>query len=245
MSARLRALLTALAIAALVFSVAALVARTRPLSNFVDLVITTGSPYVSLLALAAVALSALCHRKLLSIVAAAVVVAAVTVQVPWYYFGRPINIDQHTDIRVLSSNLHRGQADASSFVGLAKESADVITVSEVTAEEVLHLSQAGLDEEFPYSLLSPRAGSGGIGLWSRFPIAAVVPTEQPSVAVVAVRLQVPGVRIDPLVASLHIVSPFAADQNTFVYWQSGIDAAKHGDGQLRRRRRVGGGYCRG
>ena len=69
MSGRPRVLLTALAVAALAFSVVTLVVRTRPLSNLLALVVAAGSPYVPLVALSGLALSALCRRILLSIVA--------------------------------------------------------------------------------------------------------------------------------------------------------------------------------
>ena len=221
---RPRTPLTALAVAALVVSVVTLVVQARPLSNILALVVAVGSPYVPLVALLGLVLSAMCRRVFLSIVAVAVVAVTLAVQVPWYYFGRPADIGQHADIRVLSSNLRKGQADASSFVRLARESADVITVSELTPEEVQRFSQAGIDEVFPYSVLIPAPGAGGIGLWSRFPLAAVSPAKHRSTAVA--RLRVPGVRFDPLVASVHVTSPVAPLAHPFIKWRNGIDAAK-------------------
>jgi endonuclease/exonuclease/phosphatase (EEP) superfamily protein YafD len=218
-------LLTALALGALLFSVATLVARALPLSNVIALVVAVGSPCVPLVALAGVAMSVLCRRILLSIVAVAVVVATVAVQVPWYYFGRPADVGQHADIRVLSSNLRKGRADASSFVELAKANADVITVSELTPEEVRRFSQAGIERVFPYSVLTPAPDAGGIGLYSRFPVAASPPAKHRG-TVAAARLQVPGVRFDPLVASVHVMSPVAHDANSFGGWRIGITATK-------------------
>ena len=123
------------------------------------------------MALTAVAASVAYRRILLSIVAVAVLAVTVAVQVPWYYFGRPADVGEHVDIRVLSSNLRKGRADAPSFVELAKANADVITVSELTPEEVERFAQAGIAEAFPYSILTPAADAGGIGLYSRFPVA--------------------------------------------------------------------------
>jgi endonuclease/exonuclease/phosphatase (EEP) superfamily protein YafD len=226
LSGRLRVRLIALALVALLFSVATLVARALPLSNVFALVVAVGSPYVPLVALFGVALSALTRRILLSIVAVAVVVVTVAVQVPWYYFGRPADVGQHVDIRVLSSNLRKGRADASSFVGLAKANADVITVSELTPEEVQRFSQAGIEEVFPYSVLTPAPDAGGIGLYSRFPLAAVLPAKPRHSGIAAARLRIPGVRFDPLVASVHVISPVAHDANSFGDWRSGITATK-------------------
>jgi endonuclease/exonuclease/phosphatase (EEP) superfamily protein YafD len=225
MSGRRRVHLTALAHVALLFSVATLVARALPLSNVIALVVAVGSPYVPLVALSGLAMSVLCRRILLSIVAVAVVAVTVAVQVPWYYFGRPADVGQHADVRVLSSNLRKGRADASSFVALAKANADVITVSELTPGEVQRFSQAGIEEVFPYSVLTPAPGAAGIGLYSRFPLAAAPPAKHRG-AVAAARLHVPGVRFDPLVASVHVTSPVAHDANSFGSWRSGITATK-------------------
>ena len=102
----------------------------------------------------------------------------------------------------------------------------MITVSELTQEAVQRFSDAGLDKEFPYSVLNPAPGAGGIGLWSRFPLDLITPSELPYVTGVGARLQVPGVRFAPLVASVHVISPVAAEQNAFVQWRTGIDSGK-------------------
>jgi endonuclease/exonuclease/phosphatase (EEP) superfamily protein YafD len=215
----------ALSLVALLFSVATLVARALPLSNVIALVVAVGSPYVPLVALAGVVMFVLCRRIVLSIVTVAVLAVTVAVQVPWYYFGRPADIGQHADIRVLSSNLRKGQADAPSFVELAKANADVITVSELTPEEAQRFSQAGIEEAFPYSVLTPAPDAGGIGLYSRFPLAVPPPAKRPSTVATA-RLRVPGVRFNPLVASMHVFSPVAYDANSFGIWRIGITATK-------------------
>jgi endonuclease/exonuclease/phosphatase (EEP) superfamily protein YafD len=223
LSDTLRARLTVLAVTALSFAVLTMIVRARPLANILVLVVAVGSPYVPWVALSGLTLATLCRRILLSIVAVAVVAATVAVQVSWYYVGRPIAVGHHADIRVLSANLRRGQADASSFVELAVERADVVTVSELTPDEIQRFSQAGIEKAFPHSLLIPAPGAGGIGLWSRFPLGAVVP----NAGIAAARLRVPGVRFDPLVASVHVTSPVAAaDAHSFDKWRRGITAAK-------------------
>lgn len=222
---RLRARLTALTYVAVLVSVATVVARAAPLSNVFGLVVAVGSPYVPLVALLAVVISVAYRRILLSIVAVTVLVVTVAVQVPWYYFGHPADVGQHVDVRVLSSNLRKGQADAPSFVALAKASADVITVSELTPEEVERFSLAGIAEVFPYSVLTPAAGAGGIGLYSRFPLVTS-PTENGRATFAAARLHVPGIRFDPLVASVHIISPVASDTDSFGLWRTGVTATK-------------------
>jgi hypothetical protein len=74
--------MTALAVSALVFAVVTLVARARPVSNIVALVVAVGSPYAPFVALAGLILSVLSRRKLLVIVAVLVVAATFAVQAP-------------------------------------------------------------------------------------------------------------------------------------------------------------------
>jgi endonuclease/exonuclease/phosphatase (EEP) superfamily protein YafD len=221
-----RSRLTLIAVIALTYSVVTLIVRTLPLPNELALVVAVGSPYTSVVALLGLALSTLSRRRLLSTVAVCILATTAAVQVQWYYFGQPAKSGQHVDIRVLSSNLRKGQADAVAFVGLAETSADVITVSELTPEEAQRFSQAGIDNEFPHSLLIPAPDAAGIGLWSRFPIIAVPLAKPWHTGVAAARLRIPGMRLDPLVASVHITSPVTHDENSFTKWRSDIAATK-------------------
>lgn len=55
----------------------------------------------------------------------------------WYYTGQPQSVvSERVELRVLSSNLREGRADMASFANLARTSADVITVSELTPDWV-------------------------------------------------------------------------------------------------------------
>jgi len=219
-------LLTALALAALAFAVLTLVVRANTASNMPALVVAVGSPYTAVGALAVLILLALRRRILLSIIAAVVAIASLAVQVSWYYFGGPPEVGDHATIRMLSSNLFKGRADASSLVKVAEGNADVITVAELTPEAVARLSQVGIDETFAHSLLMPSAGAGGIGIWSRYPLTALSAPKLWRVQMPGARLRVPGVRFDPLVASVHVMSPVAGDQNTVDDWRLGMASAK-------------------
>ncbi|MCH9736624.1 MAG: endonuclease/exonuclease/phosphatase family protein [Actinomycetia bacterium] len=218
-------LLTALAVAALVFSTFTLVVRTRPVSNTFDLVLAVGSPYIALAALLAFALFALRRRIFLSIVAVLVLTASLAVQVSWYYLGRPPEVGQHVEIRILSSNLGRGLADAVSLVEFAGRNADVITVLELTPEAAERFSRAGIDDEFPYSLLV-FGGISGTGVWSRYPLTALSTPKPEGVATSAARLRVPGVRFDPLLAAVHIRPPTGNDDKSVDDWRIALGGAK-------------------
>ncbi|MGE2689149.1 endonuclease/exonuclease/phosphatase family protein [Mycolicibacterium pulveris] len=218
--------LTVLAAGALVISTIALVVRVRPISNVIELVAAVGSPYVPLIAVSCLALLALCRRILLSIVAAAVLATTLAVQVPWYHFGRPPDVGAHVDIHVLSSNLRKGRTEGSAFVGLAMDRSDIVTVSELTSEAIRRFSQAGIGEAFPYSVLRPAPGAGGIGIWSRFPLTEVRLEKRRDNTIAAAHVQIPDVRFNPLVASIHITSPVTAKPNSFEAWRRGIAATQ-------------------
>jgi endonuclease/exonuclease/phosphatase (EEP) superfamily protein YafD len=159
----------------------------------------------------------------LSIVAVVVVAASLAVQVHWYYGVRSGDVaGEHVDVRVLSANLRYGRADPEEFVELARGSADVITVTELTAEAVQRFYAAGIDEEFPHSILFPAPNAGGNGIWSRYPLTPLSPTRYWNSGMVAARVRIPGVPSDPAVASVHITSPMAS----FKSWRNGVTATK-------------------
>jgi endonuclease/exonuclease/phosphatase (EEP) superfamily protein YafD len=201
-----------------------LLARSQPVSNLLGLVVSLGSPYSPIVALAGLLLAALSRRTFLAITAVLVLTATAAIQIPRYYFVRP-TASQFADVRVLSSNLRLGQADPSSFVTLAKKNADVIAVSELTPKASVNFSRAGLDAAFPYSVLVPAPGAGGIGLWSRFPLDRVSPGRHRHFNIAAARIQLPGVRLHPLVTSVHVYSPVSDQRDSVDGWQISITDA--------------------
>ncbi|MEH3132039.1 MAG: endonuclease/exonuclease/phosphatase family protein [Mycolicibacterium neoaurum] len=218
-------LTTALAVLMLGYAVIAVLIRALPLSNLPALLAVVSLPYVPLGVLAATFALLLCRRALLALAASAVLAAALAVQLPWYFGGSAADSTRHLTVRVLSSNLRYGMADPAFFVELARTSADVITVSELTAEAVERFNQAGLRQVFPYSALSPRPRADGIGLWSRYPIT-VVPSAKYGTNSSTARLSIPGVQHEPIVSSVHLMSPIAGDENTFTDWDRKITAAR-------------------
>ncbi len=222
-----RVLSAVLALTALASVVVALAVRERRISNLGELVIAVGAPFATLgVAVCVLILTTLFGRVLLSGIAAGVVIASVWVQASWYYVPRPLDVGAHTEVRVLSANLRLGRADASTFVALARETADVITVSELTPQAIERFTRAGLAEAFPHSVVYPSGGAGGIGLWSRYPVEAVAPGKPRDYTLAAARIRIPGVATDPVLASVHIESPVASNRDTVAEWRIGIAAVK-------------------
>ena len=212
-------------VAALTFSVLTLVIRALPLTNNGALVIAVGAPFTVMIAAGALVLAVLNRWLVLSVAAVLLVATSVAIQVDWYCGGHSIDTGsggEHVDVRILSSNLRYGRAHAPSFVELARSDADVVTVTELTTEAVQKFYAAGIGEAFPYSLLLPAPGAGGNGIWSRHPLTALSPTRYQNGSMVAGRIRLPGVRIDPIVASVHVTSPMAS----FASWRNGMTTTK-------------------
>ncbi|WP_233209282.1 endonuclease/exonuclease/phosphatase family protein [Mycobacterium sp. ENV421] len=195
------------------------------MSNIVGLALSVGSAYAPFIALGGLVLSALSRRIVLVVAAVLVMTTTVALQVPRYFSSRP-SAGSAVDLRVLSSNLRKGQADATPFVTLAKTSADVVTASELTPEAAQAFSRAGMGEAFPYAVLFPAPDSGGIGLWSRYPLTPTSPTINGDLLTAVAHVAVPGVSTAPLIASVHIISPLAFGQISVDRWEVGIADAK-------------------
>lgn len=201
-----------------------LIVRAVPVSGLADLVLAVGAPYVavgSLISLGAV----LWRRRTVAVLAAVILaLAAVGVQVSWYWLGRAPTVGEHVEVRVLMANINRGQVDADQFVEAASNSADVITVAELTPEAVRRITTAGIGRDFPHAHLMPGPEADGIGIWSRYPLTAL--WERPGADfVIAARARVPGVRVPPVIASMHIASPIADRADTADRWRSDLVSA--------------------
>lgn len=221
--------MSVLALGTVLLSIVALIARALPLTNVVSLVFAVSTPYLFVVALVGLVLSLSTRRMTLVVVALVTLVLALAVPGSWYFTGRAPSqpaASKTVELRVLASNLRKGQADATHFVRLASTHADVIKVSELTPDATKRLVSAGITADFPHSLLKPEPDASGIGIWSRYPLTAVEPAKRNHVSLIAGRMRIPGLEADPLVLSLHITSPVTAKAGSFRRWRSGIASAK-------------------
>lgn len=223
-------MLTVLACVAVAYGAVVLVVRAQPVSSIPRLVVAVGATFAPLVVLVGLVLAVLSRRRVLAAISLLLVAATIGIQVSWYYLGHGPDPGPYKEIRVLSSNLRKGRADPTEFVRIATGGADVITVAELTPEAAQRFAEAGIDRTFPYSMLNPIAlgpqSSGGVGLWSRYPLTAVSAPRHRNVTMPAVRIAVPGLEAKPLLASVHIMSPVAGDENTVDEWRYGMAGAK-------------------
>ena len=141
---------------------ATLIARGATGDEYAWLDLAVGSPYVAVAAAIVCAAALWRRRSVLAIGTAALVAVALALQVSWYYLERPSDVGPHAEVRVMAANINRGQADASSFVEIAEQSADVITVAELTPEAVARFAKFGINDVFRHSHLIPAPDAGGI-----------------------------------------------------------------------------------
>lgn len=122
---------------------------------------------ISVLALLLLVISG--HRRMAVLAAVVATVGAVT-QVPLYR-GEPADGSATRSVRVIQANIRLGNADAAALVdAVRRRGADLLTVIELTESAVTHLAEVGLGDMLPYTCSRPRAGGGGAGIYSRYPL---------------------------------------------------------------------------
>lgn len=122
-----------------------------------------------------------------------------------------------TKINMMTANLRLGSADATKLVELVRDhDVDVLTVQEITPEEMERLKAAGIDAVLPNSAIAARSGGAGSAVYSRFPL-----TPEPTPAgyyfeMVVTRVQVPGVTTPVTVVATHMPGPWPQNPAAWV-----------------------------
>jgi hypothetical protein len=163
------------------------------------------TPYLAPAALAALAVFAIQGRWALVAAATVLTTASVAVRVPLFVGD---SAPAGTTVRLVSSNLRYGEADPDAVVALARDHADILAVQELTPEEAVRLSAAGLERILPFKALRDRDGPAGVGIWSRYPLSHSTADEDFRLGLLTARVQIPGVRAVPTVVAMHLTPPW-------------------------------------
>jgi endonuclease/exonuclease/phosphatase (EEP) superfamily protein YafD len=198
---------TVIGVLALVVAAAGLVARYLPVSNEAVLILAAVSPYLTVAALAAMILFAVVRRWVSTIVAALLCAVMVLVMMP-RYLGPEKSAVPSVSVRVLTANLGLGEGDPKAVVALARDSADVLVVQEMTRGLAGAMSAAGLDAVMPHRTIDPARNSQGIGIWSRYPITDSQAVTGYQLAMRIARIHIPSVVIAPTVLAVHLAAPW-------------------------------------
>jgi endonuclease/exonuclease/phosphatase (EEP) superfamily protein YafD len=210
----IRVLATVIGVLALAVAAVGFVARYLPISNEVVLIVAAASPYLSVAALAAMIVFAVVKRWVLTIVAAVLCAVMLIVLLP-RFLGPEKSAVHSVPVRVLTANLALGQADPTAVVALARDTADVLVVEEMTPGLAVAMSAAGLDGVMPHRSIDPRKNAEGIGIWSRYPIVDSQAVIGYQLAMRIARIQVPGVVIATTVLAVHLAAPWVQSLQYF------------------------------
>ncbi|AGB25954.1 hypothetical protein Mycsm_05782 [Mycobacterium sp. JS623] len=198
---------TAIGLVALAIACWALASRYLPVTNHAVMITAALFPYLMLCGPVAVVLLILAERWIFVVVALALTVAMLTIEIS-LYLASDITRSESVVVRVITANLRYGLADPDNLVRLAETQADVLAFQELTPKAVDRLSEAGLDAVFRYRWLEPRRGASGVGLWSRFPVHDTRRIDGYSMAFVSARIRVAGTSTDPNVLVVHLPGPW-------------------------------------
>ena len=201
-----RVVISMIAAAAIAVSAVALVVRYVPVEGHVVVAAAALSGYLMLGAPLGLVLSVLCRRRVLTVVAVAMTIAAVAAELPLFLAEKPTG--PATVIRVMTANLYLGHADSQTLVATAAANADILAVQELTPEAVAGLSSAGLDRVFPFRVLDARDYASGVGLWSRYPVTQSARVNGFTLAMLRARIHVDTIPVDPTVVVAHMAGPW-------------------------------------
>ncbi|WP_163887946.1 endonuclease/exonuclease/phosphatase family protein [Mycolicibacterium hippocampi] len=204
----MRILASVLGLLLLAVALASFGARYLPISGHPTLIVAAVAPYLVLAAPVAVLLLGLGRRWLLTVVALAVTAGLVGVYLPRFQSSAVAETSAAVQVRVLTANLGMGQADPPALVALARDTADIVAVQEMTQEAADGLSAAGMDAVFPHRVVLPERRASGIGIWSRHPIVNSGRIDGYALPMLGARIRIPGVVVDTTVLSVHLAAPW-------------------------------------
>ncbi|GLW28938.1 endonuclease/exonuclease/phosphatase family protein [Actinoplanes regularis] len=194
------------------------------------------TPYVAIGSLIPAVLALACRRWAAGVVAALIAVVLAACVLPRALPDLDKGATAGTEVRLMTSNLLFGTADAADVVRLVRENdVAVLAVQELSPSAVTRLAAAGLGELLPYHSLAAEQGASGSGLYSRFPLTDPGSRRNPG----GYRfLQTYGT-IAPdgaspvFVESVHPLAP--ALPQWFAGWKSDLAHEPHSDGDNPRR----------
>lgn len=147
--------------------------------------------------------------------AALLAVIAAVVIIPYYVASAP-QVRDGRSLIVLQANLRWGGADPGKLVAEVRtEHADVVTVEELTADELAGLTRAGLSRRLPFHFAVPSAGAAGTGIWSRYPLTATRRHGRFTFELLTARITAPGAAAIQLIA-VHLLPPWPYPASTWL-----------------------------
>ncbi|MEU7475206.1 endonuclease/exonuclease/phosphatase family protein [Lentzea sp. NPDC042327] len=195
-----------LVICAVAFVAAALV-RLLGIDGTRYMIATTAlTPYITVAGLVIGLFALFRKRWVVGLTMTLVAVVLVANVVPRAFSDpRPNVVGQ--EVRLMTSNLLVGQADAEFVVAQVKaRRIDVLAMQELSPAMVRDLQRAGLDQVLPNQILIPEPGGSGSGIASRFPLTRRDLTPPGTLRQAGALVDLPGAQ-DIEVVSVHPLPP--------------------------------------
>ena len=186
----------------------ALIARYIDIPGHRTLYVVVVSPFLVPAGLAAVLVFVWGRRWILAVVACCLAASSVLPQLPWYVRTPDDDGTEHVVLHMMTLNMRYGEADARSLTETATADADVLMLQELTPEAVERLSEAGMDQAFPFHALDARPHSAGVGIYSRLPLTGITRVPGFNLAMVRARVRVPGTVRDTSLLTVHLDAPW-------------------------------------
>jgi endonuclease/exonuclease/phosphatase (EEP) superfamily protein YafD len=161
--------------------------------TFLLVVLAAFTPYAAVVALAATLVAAALRRWPAAALAAASAAALVVTVAPRAVRDEAPAGSTGRTLRVLTVNTNLGHASGAGVAALVRrEGVDILSVQELTPAMATALDAVDLPAELPHSVLRPRLGAAGTGLYARVPLRAQAPPTGTAFAMVAARARVVG-----------------------------------------------------
>lgn len=189
----------------LLIAAAALAARYLPVVNHTILIIGAASPYLTTIA-AMSAVLLLANRRRRSAALAVLLLAAAVITPVRNFTARNV-ADDCIPIRVLTANLHDGEADPESVAAAARTNADLLFVQELTPQLAETLNGDYFTSDFPHRFLQPGRYGAGVGFWSRYPIVGSRSIPGFALGALTATVHPPGTG-GVVVATVHLAGPW-------------------------------------
>jgi hypothetical protein len=185
------------------------------------------TPYVAAIAVLVLAVSVYLRRLPESLVGGIVVALLALAVLPRVVPGQPTGpIDGGVRLELMTLNLHGGEADAAEVVdAVRRQAVDVLSAQELTESAVIRLRKEGIDDLLPEQDLGPTEGSGGAGLYSRYPLRPLQDVPGGISRMLRARVRVPRSPGVEVVA----VHPFPPTDGDASDWRDGLGALPRAD----------------
>lgn len=168
-SRRRRIVWTALLWLSLILAAIWLVARTFGWQAGLWVQFLAFTPYVAVWTLVPLTVALIGRRWAAASVAALIALGFGTATVPRLVTDSDRGPSTGVELRMMTSNMLFGGADAADVVRLVRENRiDVLAVQEFTEKAQTALKTAGLEAILPFQQLAPEWGASGSGLYSRY-----------------------------------------------------------------------------